>query len=89
MANDVVVSSDPRPSYEELAALVARQADLLARQDVVIVQLEAEVRELKRQLKRGRCPVDDRGVGSPVTAGSRGLAVPPPNTAADIDLPQC
>jgi transposase len=39
----VVVSADRRPSYEELAALVVRQAER-------IEQLEAEVAELRRQL---------------------------------------
>jgi len=38
-----VVPADRRPSYEDLAALVARQAEQIAR-------LEAEVAELKRQL---------------------------------------
>jgi transposase len=38
-----VVSADRRPSYEELAALVAGQAEQIAR-------LEAEVAELRRQL---------------------------------------
>jgi transposase len=38
-----VVSADRRPSYEELAALVARQAELIER-------LRTEVAELKRQL---------------------------------------
>jgi transposase len=38
-----VVPADRRPSYEDLAALVARQAEQIAR-------LEAEVAELRRQL---------------------------------------
>ena len=42
-ANHEVVADDPRPSYEELAALVAVQAERIA-------ELEAEIAELRRQL---------------------------------------
>jgi transposase len=45
-----VSSGGERPSYEELAALVASQAALIATQAETIAALQAEVAELKRRL---------------------------------------
>jgi transposase len=49
--NHVGVSFDlPRPSYEQLAALVVEQTEAIARLEKRIVDLEADNRELRRQL---------------------------------------
>jgi transposase len=45
-----VVPADRRPSYEELAALVVRQAGLVEQLQATVETLQAEVAELKRQL---------------------------------------
>lgn len=58
LLNDVVVPGDPRPSYEQLVALVAHQA-------AVIDRLEAEVAELKRQLRQ-----NSRNSSKPLSADS-------------------
>jgi hypothetical protein len=44
------VRVDPRPSYEDLVALVRRQAEQMARLDAEIAALREENAELKRQL---------------------------------------
>jgi transposase len=64
------VSTGPRPSYEELAALVAAQADRIA-------QLDAEVAELRRQLGRNsrnssKPPSSDSPFGKPAPKSLRG-----------------
>jgi len=71
-----VVSGDRRPSYEELAALVERQAELIKRLQAEIADVRAENAELKRQLGQNsrnssRPPSSDSPFAKPVLKSLR------------------
>jgi hypothetical protein len=71
--DDLVVGEGVRPSYDELAALVAAQAVELARAREEITALRAEVAALKRQLGTNSSmpPSSDR-FGKPAPKSLRG-----------------
>jgi transposase len=65
-----VVAADPSPSYEQLAAVVAAQAERIA-------QLQAEIAELRRQLRQNsrnssKPPSSDSPVAKPAPKSLRG-----------------
>ncbi|HZS21255.1 MAG TPA: IS66 family transposase [Pseudonocardiaceae bacterium] len=71
-----MVSGDRRPSYEELAALVERQAELIERLQAEIADVRAENAELKRQLGQNsrnssRPPSSDSPFAKPVLKSLR------------------
>jgi transposase len=73
-------SEQQRPSYDELAALVATQAKVIEQQAAKIAQLEAEVAVLKAEnaeLKR-RLGLNSTNSSKPPSAD--GLAKPPPRS---------
>jgi hypothetical protein len=70
--NDVAVPADSRPSYEELAALVVRQAEMIARLEAKVAVLEADNAELKRQLKQ-----NSRNSSKPPSTDSPFVKPPP------------
>ncbi|MGH3536657.1 MAG: IS66 family transposase [Pseudonocardiaceae bacterium] len=68
--------ADRRPSYEELAALVVRQAELIEQLQTTVETLQAEVAELKRQLGQhsknsSKPPSSDSPFGKPAPKSLR------------------